>query len=54
MDIKKALAYCPPNISTIVVAHQPNGAKKVLDEIPMLHRKVDLILSGNLKKLQPN
>uniref|UniRef100_A0AC34FT02 Calcineurin-like phosphoesterase domain-containing protein n=1 Tax=Panagrolaimus sp. ES5 TaxID=591445 RepID=A0AC34FT02_9BILA len=47
VDVAQALSQCPVNISTIVMAHQPNGAAKVLREITKLHRKVDLILSGH-------
>uniref|UniRef100_A0A914Q201 Calcineurin-like phosphoesterase domain-containing protein n=1 Tax=Panagrolaimus davidi TaxID=227884 RepID=A0A914Q201_9BILA len=47
IDIEKSLSKCPTNISTIVMAHQPSGAAKVLREITRLNRRVDLILSGH-------
>ena len=47
MDLEKALARCPVNISTVVMAHQPKGAAYVLTEMQKIGRKVDLILSGN-------
>jgi predicted MPP superfamily phosphohydrolase len=44
MDAKKALETCPENIPTILLAHQPNAAKKIL---ATTEKKISLILSGH-------
>lgn len=45
MDSKKALSGCENNDSVILLAHQPNAARIVLND-PLVSRKVDVILSG--------
>lgn len=46
MDAEKALNDCPDNTTTIMLVHQPNGAGKVLNDIGISKKRVDLILSG--------
>lgn len=43
MNITKALSSCPPKSTIIVLAHQPNAARKIIDTAK---RKIHLILSG--------
>jgi predicted MPP superfamily phosphohydrolase len=47
LDAEKALENCPSNATTIVMAHQPNGASRVLSTLQKTNKRVDLILSGH-------
>ncbi|KAH7722290.1 Protein F40B5.2 a [Aphelenchoides avenae] len=44
MDVEKTLAGCPDGMPTVLLAHQPNAARKVLEKTK---KHVDLILSGH-------
>lgn len=44
MDAKRALETCPSNVTTILLVHQPNAAKKILGTVD---KRIDLILSGH-------
>lgn len=43
MNIKSAIDGCPAKSTIIVLAHQPDAARKIIDTAK---RKVHLILSG--------
>ena len=45
MDARKALKGCHADDTVILLAHQPNAAKIVLDD-DTINKSVDLILSG--------
>jgi predicted MPP superfamily phosphohydrolase len=47
MDPEKALENCPANVTTIIMAHQPNGAARILNTLQKTNKRVDLILSGH-------
>jgi hypothetical protein len=44
MDWVKALTGCANNETVVLLSHQPNGAKKILDS--PLGPMIDLVLSG--------
>ncbi|KHJ82005.1 hypothetical protein OESDEN_18304 [Oesophagostomum dentatum] len=45
MDAKKAVVGCQPGDAVIMLAHQPNAARLMLDD-PSVGKRIDLILSG--------
>uniref|UniRef100_A0A914Q360 Calcineurin-like phosphoesterase domain-containing protein n=1 Tax=Panagrolaimus davidi TaxID=227884 RepID=A0A914Q360_9BILA len=47
MNTTKAIKNCSPKIPTIILAHQPKGAAKVLKDLSKLGRRADVILSGH-------
>ncbi|VDK42770.1 unnamed protein product [Cylicostephanus goldi] len=46
MDAKKAIVGCQPGDAVIMLAHQPNAARVMLDD-RIVSKRVDLILSGH-------
>ncbi|KAH7726745.1 Ser/Thr protein phosphatase [Aphelenchoides avenae] len=44
MDAEKALAGCPESATIVLLVHQPNAARKVIEST---HKHIDLILSGH-------
>lgn len=45
MDAKQALDGCEPSAPTVLLVHQPNGARKIIRS--MADTRIDLILSGH-------